>query len=246
MDFGLNSPEFFWGVMAMTLQLLRMLWFIWLPYLVLFLLFRGVLWYRNRHLSRSGIADTDRMSGEEFEVYLETLFRKLGYTVRRTPYQGDYGADLIVRKGDEETVVQAKRYNRQVGVKAVQEAVAAKELYRCNKAMVVTNSRFTHQAQTLAKANHVELWDRNELGKRLLALEEKVLASTAPAMAAAETATAPTAKAAHTCALCGRAVTTRVSDYCLTNRDTFGGQVYCFEHQKDVRKAQYQRNSLGV
>jgi HJR/Mrr/RecB family endonuclease len=35
--------------------------------------------------------------------------------------------------------------------------------------MVVTNSYFTRQAEALAKANRVELWDRDEFVSRLIA-----------------------------------------------------------------------------
>ena len=51
---------------------------------------------RSRRLRRSGIAEIDKMSGLEFEQYVEWLFRKLGYSVERTKYQGDFGADLVI------------------------------------------------------------------------------------------------------------------------------------------------------
>jgi restriction system protein len=51
----------------------------------------------------------------------------------------------------------------------VQEAVAAKAIYKCNKAMVITNSHFTAGAVVLAAANDCTLVDREELGKWILA-----------------------------------------------------------------------------
>ncbi len=50
--------------------------------------------YEKQRLAKSGIDDIDQMSGKTFEKYLEVLFEKLGYRVERTPYIGDYGADL--------------------------------------------------------------------------------------------------------------------------------------------------------
>jgi HJR/Mrr/RecB family endonuclease len=44
-----------------------------------------------------------------------------------------------------------------VGVKAIQEAVAAKGYYDCMKAMVATNGFFAQQAIELARRNQVEL-----------------------------------------------------------------------------------------
>jgi restriction system protein len=179
------------------------------------------------------------LNGEDFERYLEILFKKLGYQVRRTPYQGDYGADLILRRGDEDISVQAKRYNRAVGVKAVQEAVTAKDYYGCNKAMVVTNSYFSRQARTLAKANSVELWDRNELVNRLLALKEEKPTST-PVISAIvstkELSPAPADGSFPICAQCGKPVSAKVRDYCMENQSTFGGLIYCYDHQKEARR----------
>ena len=51
------------------------------------------------------------------------------------------------------TDVQAKRHTKPVGIKAVQEVVAAKGMYRCTEAMVVTNSTFTQPAMELARTN---------------------------------------------------------------------------------------------
>jgi restriction system protein len=120
------------------------------------------MWKRQR-LARSGIQDIDRMGGQVFEQYLEVLFGKMGYQVQRTRSVGDFGADLVIAKDRMKTVVQAKRYKGKVGVKAIQEAVAAKGYYGCSNAMVVTNSFYTRQAVELARRNQVELWDRHRL-----------------------------------------------------------------------------------
>jgi restriction system protein len=74
----------------------------------------------------------------------------------------------VVERDGVRTIVQAKRWTKNVGVKAVQEAVAAKPMYRCEQAMVVTNRHFTAQAQELAHANLVTLWDRERLVNALL------------------------------------------------------------------------------
>jgi len=129
--------------------------------------------YEKQRLAKSGIADIDQMSGKTFEKYLEVLFEKLGYRVERTRYIGDYGADLVTAKDRVKTVIQAKRYKGKAGVKAIQEAVAAKGYYGCQKAMVVTNSFYTQQAIELARRNQVELWDRNKLVAALLSVKDR-------------------------------------------------------------------------
>lgn len=80
--------------------------------------------------------------------------------MERTPYVGDYGADLILTRGNERLLVQAKRWSKPVGIKAVQEAAAARAHYRCDRALVVSNQEFTKSAQELTRSNQVELWGR--------------------------------------------------------------------------------------
>jgi restriction system protein len=148
------------------------MWYVWLI-LGLVLIGRLVFYLlEQQKLTRSGVADIDKMDGKTFEKYLKVLFEKLGYQVERTRYIGDYGADLVATNNGVRTVIQAKRYKSKVGIIAVQEAVASKGYYKCDRAMVVTNSYFTNQARTLASSNKVELWDRKLLVRNLLIIKE--------------------------------------------------------------------------
>ena len=106
------------------------------------------------------------MTGPEFEEYLAAHFDNLGYKVEHIGQTGDYGADLILYRDGVSIVVQAKRYQDKVGVKAVQEVISAKEYYECDSAMVVTNSYFTPNAIQMATQCNVELWDRENIRKR--------------------------------------------------------------------------------
>ncbi len=56
------------------------------------------------------IEDVDQLDGYEFEDFLKNLFIKMGYQVEQTRLSGDQGADLVVVKFGEKTVIQAKRY----------------------------------------------------------------------------------------------------------------------------------------
>lgn len=105
------------------------------------------------------------MTGYEFEEFLKTLFEKMGHQVEHTKLAGDQGADLVISKFGERTVVQAKRYSNKVPNKAIQEVVAAIAHYKADKGMVVTTSGFTRSAIELARSNNVELIDRNKLGR---------------------------------------------------------------------------------
>ena len=72
--------------------------------------------YRHR---KAGLAEVDRMPGREFEHYLGLLFERLNYRVEGTKDQGDYGADLVLGKDGSRLQVQAKRWSKKVGVRAV-------------------------------------------------------------------------------------------------------------------------------
>lgn len=117
---------------------------------------------RDRKLKKSGILQVDKMSGREFEQYLHIMLKDK-YDVRLTPATGDFGADLILKAKDKKIIVQAKRYKKNVGVKAVQEIAAAKNYYNADECWVITNSFFTEQAKTLANSNQVRLIDRKQL-----------------------------------------------------------------------------------
>jgi len=75
---------------------------------------------------------------------------------------------LIIEKDSVKTVVQAKCWKNPVTVKAIQEINTSMAHYSATKAMVVTNSRFTSNAVTLAKENDVELIDRQRLASLIL------------------------------------------------------------------------------
>ncbi|MBR5475107.1 MAG: restriction endonuclease [Lachnospiraceae bacterium] len=115
-------------------------------------------------------------SGAEFEQYLKHIFTRLGYESELTKASGDQGADLILKKNGLTYVVQAKYYEKPVGNKAVQEAVAALKFYGANRAVVVTNQRYTKSAESLAKRNQVILQDGAALEELVrLAYSERAL-----------------------------------------------------------------------
>jgi restriction system protein len=113
------------------------------------------------------------MSGEDFEARLLVLFRGLGYAAELTPAQGDFGADLILTRDGVRTAVQAKRHTRRIGNAAVQQALAGREHYGCQRAIVVTSSYFTEAARRQAASARVELWDRDRLTEELLTVERQ-------------------------------------------------------------------------
>lgn len=134
------------------------------------LIMRNIGNKRAERLKRSGIADIDKMEGIQFEKYLGHLFRAQGYKIEVTKAAGDYGADLIIQKDGKKIVVQAKRYSKNVGIKAVQEAQASIAHYGASEAWVVSNSDYTAAAYDLAKSNRVKLINREALIEMILTM----------------------------------------------------------------------------
>lgn len=100
-------------------------------------------------------------SGYDYETRVAEVLRRQGYRdVYVTSKSGDYGADVIATDPHGNKVcIQCKYYASPVGVKAIQEVVAAKGHYGCSKSAVYTNSAFTQQAKNLALENEVELYE---------------------------------------------------------------------------------------
>ncbi len=142
----INITIFFFSILALLLLigLLRKVYKIWVHYKV-------------------GIREIDRMSGHDFERFLERLFGDLGYKSKKTKGSGDYGVDLLLERDGRLIAVQAKRYKSKVNLKAVQEVVSGKAHYNADEAWVVTNSYFAPSAYKLAKSNKVVLINRNDL-----------------------------------------------------------------------------------
>ncbi|MDQ0191595.1 restriction endonuclease [Alicyclobacillus cycloheptanicus] len=131
----------------------------------------------DEKLKRSGTHDIDKMSGRQFEYYLGHLFRTQGYKVQVTRESGDFGADLIIQKDGKIIAVQAKRKKGSVGIDAVQEVQASIAHYKAHEAWVVTNSRYTEAAKSLARSNRVRLVDRNTLVEMINKVNPKGLPS---------------------------------------------------------------------
>jgi hypothetical protein len=116
------------------------------------------------------IFDLDRLTGTQFEKFMESLLKENGYSdVAVTGKAGDQGGDILASKDDEKFIIQAKNYalNHKVSNTAVQEAFGAIAYYGADKGIVVTNSFFTPGAIELADVNNIELWDRRTVSKML-------------------------------------------------------------------------------
>ena len=143
-------------------------WYLWVFIGAVVILKISLSLYKIYKLNKAGLPQIDKMSGEEFEMFLEQLFKRLGYKVERVGHVADYGADLIIEKDGIRTAVQAKRWNNPIPIRAVQEVVTTMAHYNATHSMIVTNNFFTLNARNLAKENYVELVDRQKLASLIL------------------------------------------------------------------------------
>lgn len=225
----LDSSLLFQSLLNGIFMVIKATWWLWviLGLVLIGKITRGVV--LKRRLAASRIEEIDKMSGETFERFMEVLFSELGYKVERTRYVGDYGADLVVQKDKVTTVIQVKRCKGKVNIKAVQEAVAAKAYYNCQKAMVVTNSYYTKAAVELAQANGVELWDRERLADTMFSIKDKGYAFRELDSA---TEIIKNVEDSKVCTVCGKIVSDKVLNYCLEHKELFKGQILCYTHQR--------------
>ncbi|MDE7327870.1 MAG: restriction endonuclease [Lachnospiraceae bacterium] len=110
--------------------------------------------------------DFDTMGGHEFEYFCSELLKSNGFN-RVTVTQGsaDHGIDILANFKGVRYAIQCKRYKKNVGNRAIQEAFSGKAIYRADVAVVLTNSYFTKQAKNDALILNVQLWDRDKLLK---------------------------------------------------------------------------------
>lgn len=119
---------------------------------------------RNKHLYDAiTVSAIDTMDGIEFERFLASLLRKMGYTDVQLTEKYDLGVDIVAKKDGVIWGIQAKRYNSPVKAEAVRQAYTALTRYKCTQAMVITNSTYSRPAQMLAADNNVILVDRHLL-----------------------------------------------------------------------------------
>lgn len=111
------------------------------------------------------LSDVDKMEGLDFEKYVANILNKQGYSKIKFTERFDYGVDIIAHKDGIKWGVQVKRYSGLVKADAVRQVVAGLSIYKCDQAMVITNSVFSNFAVRLAKGNNCILIDRNKLAK---------------------------------------------------------------------------------
>jgi restriction system protein len=111
----------------------------------------------------SDLSSLDKTLGREFEIFVITLFEKLGFSSTITKRSKDYGCDIMLQQGEYRIAVQAKRSESELTFTSVQRALDSLKKYDAQLAIVVTNNKFIPSAKQLAKIKNVVLIDRKKL-----------------------------------------------------------------------------------
>ena len=125
--------------------------------------------------------------GYRFENVISNLFKAKGYNIvqgydidaekggmysKPEMQKGDFGLDVLAAKGSERICIQSKVYHdKAVGSEVIIKTIGAglQQQYNCNKAIVITTSRFTVDAKKAAENSSmpVELWDFDRTVKEI-------------------------------------------------------------------------------
>ncbi|HEY4266875.1 MAG TPA: restriction endonuclease [Galbitalea sp.] len=125
----------------------------------------------RRHLLE-WTSDLRMLDAQEFEFLVGEVLRREGWTVEERGRQGgpDGNIDLEIRRGKEDRIVQAKRWQSwQVGVDDVRAfgGTLMREGKKGDAGIFVTLSDFTPQAREEAKTLGLELVDGADLAARM-------------------------------------------------------------------------------
>lgn len=104
------------------------------------------------------------MDGHQYEYQCAKILKNKGFShIGVTEGSGDQGIDIIAYSGGKKYGIQCKYYSSPVGNHAVQEVFTGARYYRCDVAVVMTNSTFTKSAKELANKTGVLLWGNNSV-----------------------------------------------------------------------------------
>lgn len=111
----------------------------------------------------------DRLNGYEFEDYTAWLLKRNGFIgIKQTGKDHDYGLDMLAYKDHIAYGIQCKHYkNWRIGRKTIKHTADGAHFYGTQKAVVMTNTRFSREAVRAHKFFNVELWGRSILIKMI-------------------------------------------------------------------------------
>lgn len=168
----------------------------------------------------------EAMSWAEFEMFVGQSFRALGYTVSDNPVGGpDGGIDLVLRKGDEQFLVQCKHWrSKTVGVSVIRELLGVLTARGSAGGFVVTSGQFTAGARTFAAKCRIELIDGDHVSRMIGAVVKNAQYNPPITRSPSAESVAPViSTTAPNCPRCGGAMARRIARQGSTAGTEFWG-----------------------
>lgn len=100
------------------------------------------------------------MTPKEYESFICAKFSQDGYKTELTSYNNDYGIDVFALKGDEKLGIQVKMFGhttRKVNRQMIMELHGSKDLFKCTKAVLVTDGQIIDNAKEVADKLGIEI-----------------------------------------------------------------------------------------
>jgi len=98
-----------------------------------------------------------------FEKLACDLHSRMGYTVESTSYTGDSGADGILKKNGETTILQAKRVQSSVGEPILRDLYGTMHSFKAQYGVVVTTGKVSRQAREWVENKPIRIIELDEL-----------------------------------------------------------------------------------
>ena len=124
---------------------------------------------------KSGCYQVDCLSEKEFEYFTQWLLSELGYESQPEKFAAnEFGLDGVVNKDGEKVAVQAIRCPKTHKVSEASVLFAQEMKGECQKTLLITTGYFTEQAKTAAEKLGFELWDKDTITQKIVAVRERV------------------------------------------------------------------------
>lgn len=114
--------------------------------------------------------ELDSLAPREFEELVASIFSSEGYGINITSPTRDGGVDVFAERLNnlelpDRWIIECKHYkkDRPIGVEIVRQLVGVKSVLNSRNAALVTTSRFTKDARSIAERAGVDLVDRQKL-----------------------------------------------------------------------------------
>lgn len=115
--------------------------------------------------ANSKLEEIDQMDKEKFVKYIGELYRRQGYQVYILQDDRKLGCDIKAYKPKDSLCIKCVHGAEEmvVGRNVIDEAYSSIKLHKVKRCIVITNTSYSEEASTVAKANQVTLMDRIEL-----------------------------------------------------------------------------------